>query len=252
MCCFSQPVERVEETRIYARPQGERQLIVYELKLLARGDLAMVLPIPVADRHENAITFVDLSSSPGFFTTLARAFGPLRRVARAGRGVEATANLAVHRVGAFEASFVPRALDFDRLDPRFAIPSALWATVPEVRDYGFVVFKLRGAAPEPRTVDGASPTLRAFHPMAFWFPRADRERVFFPTLHVHDGSVRSHAHFDHVLYTQTEAPQPSWERSVGAFGDGMVGRGCDLVLPTRGHRRVINARAPNRDIWIQG
>ena len=39
--------------------------------------------------------------------------------------------------------------------------------------------------------------------MAFTFPSAMRDRIFFPTVHIHDGKVHRDAEFDHMLYCQT-------------------------------------------------
>lgn len=259
MCCFSRPVERVEQTRIYARADGARQLVVYELKLVAEGELAMVLPVPVASgAAEEAIEFVDLTSSPAFFGGLEYAFRATgAHEAQELRKGGPQARLAVREVGAFEASFVPRAEDFDRLDPRFAIPSSLWAGVPAVRGFGFVVFKLRGGARVPRGIwqrlagtPPASP--RAFHPMAFWFPRRDGTRTFFPTLHVHDGSVHATATFDHVLYAQGVPAPLGWRTSPHSWPDGIAGVGRGLVLDEPGHRIELRGTLPNADTWIDG
>ena len=48
MCCFSQPVALVADTKIFARA-GEkgRQFLVYSMRFKAGSDLAMILPIPV-------------------------------------------------------------------------------------------------------------------------------------------------------------------------------------------------------------
>jgi hypothetical protein len=242
MCCFSRPVERVEQTRIYARSEGARQLIVYELKLVADGELAMVLPIPVLrGSGDDAITFVDLTSSPAFFRALEYAFRSQAIQPQSRAAAPASKRLAVQQVGSFEASFVPRASDFDRLDPRFAIPSSLWASVPSVKDFGFVVFRLRGGERE-----------RTFHPMAFWFPREDREHTFFPTLHVHDGRVHANATFDHVLYAQAETSSDGWDTSPFGFRDGMGGAGRDLVRDAIGQRRILRGTMPNADTWMSG
>jgi hypothetical protein len=243
----------VEETRIYARCEGSRQLIVYELQLVASGELAMVLPIPVLrGSGEDAVAFVDLTSSPAFFRALEFAFRP--PVGELGMQPQSrlakSQALVVHQVGAFEASFVPRARDFDRLDPRFAIPSSLWASVPTVKDFGFVVFRLREGdrGLVDRVLGRAVP--RTFHPMAFWFPREDRARTFFPTLHVHDGRVHATASFDHVIYAQTAACPDGWESSRHGFRDGMGGDGRALVDDAIGHRRVLRGAMPNADTWI--
>lgn len=253
MCCFSRAIERVEETRIYARGDGARQLVVYEMKLAAQGDLAMVLPIPVAP-GTTEIELVDLSASPYFFSALEVSFQSellLSKQAPSRHGPM----LAVQRVGAFEASFVPTAADFDRLDPRFAIPSSLWARIPAVQGFGFVVFKLHEPPASSSFVDRmlgrrAPSALRAVHPMAFWFPRASPERLFFPTLHVHDGDVHAQADFDHVLYAQAATPPAGWEPSPKTFDAAMAGPGKSLVLPRAGARRMLKGTLPNADTWL--
>jgi len=242
MCCFTRPVERVEQTRIFARAEGALQLVVYEMKLRVSEDVAMVLPVPTAHGSgQGAIDFVDLTSSPTFFAGLAYAFRPEELTAQALRHAPRGNTLAVQQVGSFEASFVPSARDFDRLDPRFALPSGFWDRVPDVRGFGFVVFKLR----TPKRG-----VLSTYHPMAFWFPRGDRDRLFFPTLHVHDGALHADARFDHVLYAQTSASIDGWETSKFAMRDGVGGAGRELVLPAPGRRRILHGVLPNRDEWI--
>ena len=47
MCCFSQPVDYVAGTNIFARPaKAGGQYLVYSMTLKAGTDLAMILPIP--------------------------------------------------------------------------------------------------------------------------------------------------------------------------------------------------------------
>jgi hypothetical protein len=58
-------------------------------------------------------------------------------------------------------------------------------------EWGYAVVKL-----------GPLAQLTGIHPMALEFPRRDPERVFFPTVHVHDGEVHPRAKFDHQLYCQ--------------------------------------------------
>jgi hypothetical protein len=123
-------------------------------------DVAMILPLPVpGNPADDAVKFIDLSEYPKIFEDLYKfvTFGdgvPL------GLGAD---DLAVHEVGAFEASFVPRMADFARLDARFQLPAGTWEKLPAYRDYGFAVFKLKAAE-------------RDIHPMAFSFPRRDRRR----------------------------------------------------------------------------
>src|SRR6185369_6044862 len=113
-------------------------------------------------------------------------------------------------VGSFEASFVPSVGDFDRLDARFRIPRETWAALPGYERFGFAVFKLKQGK-------------RRIHPMAFTFPRASTDTLFFPTVHIHDGRVHPHATFDHALYCQwnnrarrnSSTPGPGWGSSAG-------------------------------------
>src|SRR4051812_24000484 len=133
MCCFSQPVRHVSKTRIFARPLDcDRQLVVYAMNLVAEAELAMVLPIPVPPSSvENAVRFVDMSTSPTFFHQLEELFPvDVSRGFALPSAFAPQALLAVHDVGDFEASFVPTRRDFDRLDPRFRLPSAVWDALP--------------------------------------------------------------------------------------------------------------------------
>jgi hypothetical protein len=49
------------------------------------------------------------------------------------------------------------------------------------------------------------------HPMALSFRTRNSTALFFPTAHVHDGSVHPVAQFDHSLYAQAGASQ--WRRN---------------------------------------
>lgn len=126
MCCFSGPVKNVGGTRIFARvARGAlRQELAYSMTFSASESLAMILPLPVLP----------------------------------GAGDDARPQLTVHKVGHLEASFVPSTSDFDRLDPRFRLPPALWDQLPVQRTYGFVVVKL-----------AASASSQNVHPIAFDF-----------------------------------------------------------------------------------
>jgi hypothetical protein len=194
MCCFSRPVKHVAATNIFARSgTKERQFLVYEMKIAADEDLAMILPIPVPPRSaDDAVRFVDLSGYAGFFKDMAAGFpAPRSRSlgdSKAPKGEEAKP-LAVVEVGSFEASFVPSIAGFERLDERFRLPAGTWEALPAYKDYGFTVFKLKQGK-------------KQIHPMAFEFPRRDQKRLFFPTVHVHDGKVHGKAEFDHALYLQ--------------------------------------------------
>lgn len=281
MCCFSGHVESLRTTRIFARPTGGgRQVLVYGLGAAARGDLAMILPLPVPPRvGEDGLRFIDLSGYATFFDDLESGFPRPRHLdleteALAGDAPLRAPRLTVHQVGAFEASFVPRLADFERLDPRFRLPGAVWSELPGYAEHGFAVFKLRfgeaARATEPapglwgRLFGGRpgapahrAPTLRDFHPMAFEFPLRDPTQIFFPTLHIHDGQVHATAHFDHVLYAQPRVADPQHlrafgEESIAPVGEFMnLGRAAgvlDAALPC--YKDAVQGMKTNRDILV--
>jgi hypothetical protein len=247
MCMFSArqgAAVQVAGTRIYARVDQDRQCIAYAMRLGASDDVAMILPVPVMPGSgEHALTFVDLSGYPRLFEDLAASFpsatrgfgGPVSR-----RAPVPQAKLVVHEVGAFVASFVPSIPDFARLDPRFRLPEAVWAQLPGYADWGFAVFQLkRGAG--------------SVHPMAFHFWTRDRERVFFPTVHVHDGEVHARAGFDHELYWQgPQAPHLTDQTTPRPLPEIHVARAQGLLLGAPAHRRIMRGSYLNQDVWIGG
>ncbi len=197
----------------------------------------MVLPIPVrADAREDAVRFVDLSHLPAFFDRLDAAVAPFSRDlgapgAMTFGGPYRAPPLVVHTVGQFEASFVPTKYDFGRLDPRFRLSESVIDALGDRSGYGFVVVKLA------KTRD-----LTRVHPVAFRFPSRDPGRVFFPTVHVHDGEVHPAADFDHALYSTDGA-------RAAVFGGFDVKDGA--AVPARAE--PPRALAFDRDLhWMSG
>ena len=159
-------------------------------------------------------------------------------------------------MGDFEASYVPTLNDWDRLDERFRIPASLFDAIPAYRDFGFAVFKLRASHRKPWFgFLGLNYVTQTIHPMAFDFPRANRDRIFFPTVHVHDGKVHPMATFDHTLYCQTGDATKNladWEESAGTarkFMDLGKARG---VVQADGpcYKKDIWGKHRNDDIWL--
>jgi hypothetical protein len=228
MCCFSQPVELVADTSIFARACNSRQYLVYSMSYTAVTDLAMVLPLPVPPRPpEDAVRFINLQRYPNFFDDMRRGFPP-RMVFLRSWGAKPIAldapKLPVHDVGNFEASFVPCIEDFERLDERFRIPRQVWDRLPAYQDFGFAVFKLKRSPRQllgrvRKLLGGSERKPKRVHPMAFEFPRRNPDLLYFPTLHVHDGIVHTQASFDHMLYCQAEPEMKEylagWEPSSG-------------------------------------
>ena len=220
MCCFTQPVV-VSGTEIFARRSSPTsQILVYTMKVKAKDDVAMILPIPVPKgTPESAVKFLDLSKYPEFFQDLSRGFSNRDPSATREGGAKGVGSAAAHEkplkvvgVGNFEASFVPTIDDFGRLAAQFRLPKKVWASLPQYEKFGFAVFKLKAKH-------------KAFHPMAFEFPTTYVSELFFPTVHVHDGKVHEKAHFDHSLYCQVPDGVRSlaqWEESdvpVGMYMD---------------------------------
>lgn len=195
---------------------GGKQLVVYDTAFAARSELAMVLPVPVRrGAGDHAVTFVDLSQFPGFFDRLDTYFvAPFGMEGGLGAapGAYRQAPLVVHSVGLFEASYVPTRADFARLDPRFRLDDGVLDALGERSSYGFVVVKLARSAAVQRV-----------HPIGFVFPSRS-SKLFFPTVHVHDGRVQSMVSFDHALYTTDAARAEGFEAYGLREGDELPER----------------------------
>jgi hypothetical protein len=208
---------QITQTRIFARhTRPGYQAIVYNMVIASERQAAMILPIPVAPGSgEEALIFHDLSAYPEFFTDLDNAclseqvndpfFSSMLLELGAedlfdcGSAAEPASLIQVHEVGDYEASYVPTLADFHRLDPCFRMPDEIWRRLPIGDDYGFAVFQLRlGLSDDGRQVEND------VHPMAFEFPTRDDERLFYPTVHVHDRMYHNEAGFHHRFYCQRE------------------------------------------------
>jgi hypothetical protein len=247
MCIFSGPISAVSETRIFAAMAGNNQSLVYDMHLASPSDVAMILPIPVSRATDDPIQFIDLSKYPRFFDDMDDMF--YRWKPRSGDDPAcASASLAllpVHRVGGFDASFVPSLSDFARLAPSFRLPDEVWNQFPAYAAYAFAVFQLRAGNTQ-------------IHPMAFTFHAKDPKSLYFPTTHVHDGTVPDLAEFDHTLYTQASTDSPHWIQSPESpasfmmlnhplFGDRTKG----LVSPQLPvSRRKLNGHLKNQDLRL--
>jgi len=246
MCCFTGPVLSVRKTRIFARalPEG-RQLLAYETEFAAARDLAMVLPIPVVPGSgDDAVRFVNLEHLPELFDRFDREIETAFRMegyggAPGGAAYRSAPALEVHQVGMFEASYVPTAEDFGRLDPRFRLDADVLDALGERKGYGFVVVKLATDA----TRAHPSTVLTRVHPIAFTFPSRDPARLFYPTVHVHDGAVHSWADFDHALYS-TDARKAAVLAKYGIGGSSAIPREASVA--------GADPRARSATQWLSG
>lgn len=249
---FSGRVERVDYTNIFARRLApSRQLLVYEMKLDSKQDVAMILPLPVPPGSvDGAVRFHSLQDAPRLFEALDALFPSGLpeglRVRSRGRSSNALAPpLEVHKVGAFEASFVPSLADFGRLDPRFRIPEGTIEKVPAYADWGFAVFRL-----------AATRGLAAVHPMAFDFPTREPAKLFFPTVHVHDGHLPERARFSHRLYAQGVVDDEDWHALDQPLGGTLSGSRREkpvyaqiFDLSAGASRRPLQGILANTDTW---
>jgi len=247
MCCFSKPVDVVADTNIFARDSKDgRQFLVYSMKFKSGEDLAMILPIPTPkDSPEDAVKFISLKKYEKFFDDLRKGF-PVPPPPRAKDDKAPAAGgggLAVVEVGDFVASCVPAIKDFSRLDEQFRLPEGVWEKLPQYKEFGFAVFKLK--KPEK----GQSKV----HPMAFEFPRADKKTLFFPTVHIHDGKVSAKAKFDHSLFCQVSGEAPMrWDESEGLAESFVKVKEAEGIVDGNAHayRRVLKGNFDNKDVLV--
>jgi hypothetical protein len=245
MCCFSQKVDRVADTNIFARSSKDgRQYLVYSMALMSKDDLAMILPIPVPkDSKEDDVKFINLEKYEDFFKDLTAAFPPTR-----GNGPDkdnhgsGSEPLKIVEVGSFQASFVPTVKDFKRLDEQFRLPGGVWDKLPQYAEYGFAVFKLKKGS-------------KRIHPMAFEFPRAKAKQLFFPTVHIHDGAVHDKADFDHQLFcqrSQDEVLPQGWDESPKLANTFVkVDKTEGIVSPdAHVYRRGMHGNLKNQDTVV--
>jgi hypothetical protein len=248
MCCFSRKVDLVADTNIFARASKEgRQFLVYSMRFKAGDDLAMILPIPVPkDAKEDAVKFINLEKYPDFFADLRAGFPAPHSNSRgpASGGLkkdDSKPKLEVVEVGSFVASFVPSVKDFARLDERFRLPTEIWDKLPQYKDWGFAVFQLKKGEMK-------------VHPMALEFPRSDRRKLFFPTVHIHDGSVPAKAGFDHMLFCQTSGEDTmAWEESprpAEMFMKKLDQAQGIVIGKDHCFRKVMKGRFENRDVVL--
>ncbi len=250
MCCFSRPVKLVAKTNIFARASAKgRQFLVYSMIVDAREELAMILPIPVPkDSDDDAVRFINLEEYAEFFDEMQSGF-PALVIATVRADSDSPSRskkpLKVEQVGSFEASFVPSIKDFSRLDERFRLPTEVWDKLPMYKEYGFAVFQLM------KEKQGA----QKVHPMAFEFPRAKPKQLFFPTVHIHDGTVHAKAYFDHFLFCQQSAGENlmMWEESAQPVGMFMKNHEASqglLDADAHCYRKLLVGEFKNEDTLV--
>jgi hypothetical protein len=203
----------------------------------------MILPLPVPKASkEDAVRFINLQKYADFFDEMRTGF-PVPLPPRGGDKPGNKADgLKVVKVGAFVASFVPSVADFRRLDERFRLPTEVWDKLPAYKDFGFAVFQLDKGE-------------QKVHPMAFEFPRANPGQLFFPTVHIHDGTVKPKAHFHHMLFCQKSGDEKlmNWQESTRPAGMFMknLDAAQGIVDPAlHCYKKVMIGELKNDDVLI--
>lgn len=240
MCIFSGPVHEVSKTKIYCRIREGKQTLVYSMDVGFDNDVAMILPIPVSERKEDAVTFVNLKDHTDFFKDLDKPFVVTTRGSKMLGAYGCAAPLKVHEVGDYIASFVPHRLFFERLDEVFRLDESIWNNLPQYGNFGFAVFQLKNKDSDSNH----------YHPMGFAFPTKTPEKLFFPTVHVHDGKIHTQENFDHALYFQFDrTPDCRAERSYHPAKDYIT---SELVDPDKHiYKRRLQGSMENKDIYVE-
>jgi hypothetical protein len=217
------------------------------MQFSSKDDVAMILPIPTPkDSAEDAVKFINLEKYPNFFDDLMAGFPAPKsdRGAKKDDGKNPPPKaLAVVEVGKFVASFVPAIKDFARLDKQFRLPDGVWEKLPQYKEFGFAVFKLKKPEKDSQKV----------HPMAFEFPRADKGVLFFPTVHIHDGTVPAKARFDHSLFCQVPDTAPlNWRESPGLADSFVKVKETQGVVDGNAHVywKEMRGNFENKDVGV--
>lgn len=241
MCIFSREVTRISDTCIYGRLATDgQQFLAYQLSAALDQEMAMILPLPVAPTAQTPLQFLDLSDCPLFFSYLNESFGMRSRSRKPSLSLSLP-TLEVVEVGSFQASFVPSIRDFERLDPRFRLDTSIWQQLPRYSDFGFAVFKLKEGD-------------QKLHPMAFRFHTRYADKLFFPSVHVHDGTVPKTETFDHRLFCQSgRHPGEGWHESNYMLGDKIpANQDFKELINTskKGYRMILKGEFPNNDVVV--
>lgn len=244
MCIFSGKINEVTGTQIFARMTAPKvQALVYQMALDAPHDVAMILPIPVIpSATEKDLRFINFKGYAHFFSSLNKGFDS--DVSDPFASVETDEDkLKVHQVGSFIASFAPTMADLAKLDPRFRLSDEILKKAGPYADYGFAIFQYK-------------PGKQKIHPMALIFASRFADRLYFPTVHVHDGEIHKKEKFDHMLYCQLQRPGGravlDWKESTGnavVFAQAGLSQGI-LNPAAHVYRKSMNGEFENQDQWI--
>lgn len=233
MSSFSGIVQAAN-TRIFARAADNgKQFLVYQMEYTTDKDAALILPLPTPpDSAADAVRFIDLSAYPEFFEDIDKGFPYTRNLGVPG----APKSKHPPATGEYDAAFIPSQKEFAQLEESFRIPQEAWDQLAEYHDFGFAVIKLRADA-------------HTVHPIALEFPMRSPQLLYFPTIHIHDGTVAGEANFDHDLFCQAKA---GWLRSYDVAGSFIDMERAQGVVDSgeRVSRMTVQGMHPNSDIIV--
>ena len=197
----------------------------------------MILPIPTQSFPEDAVKFISLKKYE-----IRRPAGGLSSAE--GRQPRAETGNDILKVGRVICRLIqPTIKEFARLDKQFRLPDGVWGKLPQYKDFGFAVFKLKKPEKGEQKV----------HPMAFEFPRAEKSILFFPTVHIHDGTVPAKAKFDHSLFCQVgDVPPMGWEESPGLADSFVKTKETQGIVDGSSHvyRKLMKGSYENKDVGV--
>ncbi len=190
MCIFTGTIEPiVSATKILvAMLAMNLQLTVYQNKVIADGNVAMILPVPGP-----RVYMVDLSSYANLFNDLEQdlPYNPYAGMLSLRRDAPRVM-LDIQRVGSYDVSVAANLIDLEALDwSHFALTPAVLTILRKhyASNFSFCVARLR---------QSASP-----HPIAYIHERIDSQ-MFIPTRH--EGHANHAVKWDHsiFMYAQPE------------------------------------------------
>ncbi len=197
MCCFNQPVDHVNATRIFVGQKAGFQVTVYAASIIGHR-IEMVLP--VRTRGATDLEWINLKGNDSFFRNCELASRKPTRAAwekstTRSMGAASSAMLEVKQVGDYQVSFAPTWRDLDRVDPRvFKLSERLAAVVREhypTEEFGFVIYRPDKSG--------------EMHPLAYRHPLRGNDSLFVPTRHEH--GHEGPPDWDHYLYHQEDVSQ---------------------------------------------
>jgi hypothetical protein len=231
-----------------AMPVPEKQFLVYSMNYRVGEDLAMVLPLPVpVGSKEDAVQFIDLHGYGEFFADLQSGFPVAASDKRRPLSRSMPSHCRQRRSRWFRSAASKRRLCRRSKTLRasmlgFACRTGFGTSCPPTKSRG-----LRCSSCARMPARCIRWRLRFLAPIA--------SKLFFPTVHIHDGKVHDTAHFDHSLYCQVGS---QYGKTTGWEETPQLASAFVKVAATKGivdgsahcYRKTILGNQKNQDTWL--